>query len=239
MARRETESTEDNAIAGVREPTRPDRPASKDATVDSTDMAHGSNAAVGQDSLHIEFTPETRFRHDANLSPITGRNHSRLRIFNMQGVGAASEAASPRLSVGLEADEADSKSRREESLLSANEPLRLTLGRNSSFYNLSVTEREELGGAEYRAIRFLAVIVPAYFIIWLFLGAVGVGAWIAYHKADVTRSNGLNPWCVQDAARRTFSSLMQVGRGVQCGLCLWQFWHELTRRKHGRCRAGD
>jgi hypothetical protein len=70
------------------------------------------------------------------------------------------------------------------------------LHRNSTFYNLTEAERQKLGGAEYRAVCLLAVIVPIYFFLWQLLGGLGVGAYIARNKAPVAESNGLNPWFV-------------------------------------------
>lgn len=70
------------------------------------------------------------------------------------------------------------------------------LHRNSTFYNLSEAERQKLGGAEYRAVSLLAVIVPIYFFLWQLLGGLGVGAYIARNKASETEANGLNPWFV-------------------------------------------
>jgi hypothetical protein len=73
---------------------------------------------------------------------------------------------------------------------------RHTTGRNAQFYGLSRAEREHLGGVEYRAITLLAYVVPIYFVLWQVLGCVGLGAYMAYHKAGVAESNGINPWYV-------------------------------------------
>jgi hypothetical protein len=70
------------------------------------------------------------------------------------------------------------------------------LHRNSTFHNLTEAERQKLGGAEYRAVSLLAIIVPIYFFLWQLLGGLGVGAYLAGNKASVTESNGLNPWFV-------------------------------------------
>ncbi|KAJ5663962.1 hypothetical protein N7507_004693 [Penicillium longicatenatum] len=68
--------------------------------------------------------------------------------------------------------------------------------RNSSFHNLSERERQRLGGAEYRAVSLLSIIVPVYFLLWQLLGGLGVGAYMARNKAAVARLNGLDPWWV-------------------------------------------
>jgi hypothetical protein len=70
------------------------------------------------------------------------------------------------------------------------------VGRNSQFHGLTREERESLGGTEYRAISLLSWIVPIYFALWQLLGCLGIGAWMAYNAADVTESNGINPWHV-------------------------------------------
>ena len=67
-------------------------------------------------------------------------------------------------------------------------------GRNAQFFGLSRAEREHLGGVEYRAITLLAWVVPMYFVLWQLLGCLGLGAYVAYHKAEVARGNGINPW---------------------------------------------
>ncbi|KAI9645233.1 hypothetical protein NHQ30_005967 [Ciborinia camelliae] len=69
-----------------------------------------------------------------------------------------------------------------------------TTGRNAQFHGLSKAEREHLGGVEYRAISFLAWLVPTYFILWQVLGGIGLGAYMAYNKSNVALENGMNPW---------------------------------------------
>ncbi|KAL9077859.1 MAG: hypothetical protein Q9157_003215 [Trypethelium eluteriae] len=70
------------------------------------------------------------------------------------------------------------------------------VSRNSQFHGLTEAERERLGGCEYRAIEFLAIIVPLYFILWQLFGALGIGAYIHNNQPDATLANGLNPWWV-------------------------------------------
>lgn len=69
-----------------------------------------------------------------------------------------------------------------------------TVGRNGQFHGLTNEEREQLGGCEYRALKVLSVAVPLYFVLWQVFGCISLGAWIAYNKPEVARSNGLNPW---------------------------------------------
>jgi hypothetical protein len=68
------------------------------------------------------------------------------------------------------------------------------IGRNSTFHDVSEAQREKLGGVEYRAITFLSILVPVYFVLWQLLGCLGVGAYLARNKASLTERNGINPW---------------------------------------------
>lgn len=68
------------------------------------------------------------------------------------------------------------------------------VGRNSQFSNLSLAEREKIGGVEYRAVTYLAVIVPLYFLLWQLLGCIGLGAYVASKRASTTEINAENPW---------------------------------------------
>lgn len=70
------------------------------------------------------------------------------------------------------------------------------VGRNSQFHGLSFSERQRLGGYEYRAVVFLSFLVPTYLIIWQLLGSLSCGAWIAYHRASTALENGMSPWWV-------------------------------------------
>ena len=72
----------------------------------------------------------------------------------------------------------------------------ILIGRNSQFHNMTLEERERLGGVEFKAVEALAVIVPLYFIMCQLLPCIGLGAWTAAHRASMTRENGLNPWWV-------------------------------------------
>ena len=71
---------------------------------------------------------------------------------------------------------------------------RTTTGRNSQFHGLSQEQREHLGGVEYRAITLLSWIVPLYFVLWQFIGSLGLAAYIAHNKAETAQANGINPW---------------------------------------------
>lgn len=112
----------------------------------------------------------------------------------MQGVGARSTASLPQW------QPSPAGKTRSQTLLT--DPASQTdkyfpssglIARNSQFYNLDEDERERLGGVEYKAIHFLSIIVPLYFILWQLLGCLGIGAYVSNNRADTARKNGLNP----------------------------------------------
>ncbi|KAJ5359147.1 uncharacterized protein N7496_011560 [Penicillium cataractarum] len=69
-----------------------------------------------------------------------------------------------------------------------------TISRNSQFYGLTSAEREKLGGVEYKAVSFLWIIVSLYFLMFLVLGIVGMGSWLAANHPEVSEVNGLSPF---------------------------------------------
>lgn len=68
------------------------------------------------------------------------------------------------------------------------------VSRNSQFHGLSAIEREELGGAEYKAVAFLSWIVSLYFIVFIILGIISVGGWLQANHPEVSQENGLDPF---------------------------------------------
>ncbi|KAL2882674.1 hypothetical protein SGCOL_001881 [Colletotrichum sp. CLE4] len=67
-------------------------------------------------------------------------------------------------------------------------------GRHGQFHDLSSDERDHLGGCEYRALKVLAMLVPAYFFLWQVLACLALGAWMNNYMPDTARANGINPW---------------------------------------------
>ena len=53
-----------------------------------------------------------------------------------------------------------------------------TVGRNSAFVDLSESQREELGGIEYRSLKSLALILTLYFFGFSLFAVVGLVPWI-------------------------------------------------------------
>lgn len=141
----------------------------------------------------IENGPPTHITFDPSTSPSKQRHHRQF-----MGVGADSHATikrRPQTSASAQASELQLDVTES---ASAHLPFASSgfLSRNSHFHHLSEEEREKLGGYEYRAIRLLSWLVPAYYILFQLFGCIGLGAYVAMNKPTVTRENGLNPWWV-------------------------------------------
>ena len=149
--------------------------------------------------VSIDIDATRRITFASPTSPTRHKDHS--HILSMQGIGARHNLQNhplkspkpiyssdlPRLGQGL-------------SQISF-EPHRnflsdVFIGRNSQFSNLSLAQREKLGGVEYRALSVLAWVVPLYFFLWQFLGCLGMGAWVNNNRPGTARINGENPWWV-------------------------------------------
>ncbi|KAK8104336.1 uncharacterized protein PG998_011369 [Apiospora kogelbergensis] len=68
------------------------------------------------------------------------------------------------------------------------------IGRNAQFHDLTADERDHLGGTEYRALKVLSVVVPAYFFLWQVLGCIALGAYINNNIPGPAIANAINPW---------------------------------------------
>ena len=125
------------------------------------------------------------------------RRHSH-RLLNMQGVGARSNVSLHRRhsfigqdsicasrSQAVEDDEDYEKTLKEHPSETF-PPAGFSgfVGRNSQFHHLTEEEREALGGAEYKAIKVLSVIVPLYYVLWQLLSCIGIGAYVAMNRPD-------------------------------------------------------
>ncbi|KAM5507715.1 low affinity potassium transporter [Microsporum canis] len=82
-----------------------------------------------------------------------------------------------------------------------------TIGRNSAFVDLSETQREELGGIEYRALKTLAVVLLGYFFFFHLLGIVCLTPWILNTRwGEVVRAAGQGrPWWAVFSAGSAFN----------------------------------
>ncbi|KAI9689845.1 MAG: hypothetical protein M1822_009727 [Bathelium mastoideum] len=167
------------------------------------------NVDDGQSSVQRESTrasPERSRGHgvtfdvEAQSPEKRGRSHTnRNSVLGIRGVGARPGSnlrlISPLPPVafsGVPGEQVSSA----ETPTSKYFPSAGSISRNSQFHGLTEAERERLGGREYRAIQYLAVVVPLYFILWQLLGSLGIGAYVHNNHADITRADGLNPWWV-------------------------------------------
>lgn len=174
----------------------PDRLAGLDSrTEDHETRRPESEGAQSREPLSIDTGTTRRITFAIPSSPTRERHHG--RIFSMQGVGARSNIQNHPFETpppiypeeSKNQDEAESKPHYQHGF-----PLSGFTGRNSQFSGLSPAEREHLGGVEYRAVSILALLVPAYFILWQFLGCIGLGAYVAYNRAGAPQVNAENPW---------------------------------------------
>ncbi|EKG18257.1 Cation transporter [Macrophomina phaseolina MS6] len=162
---------------------------------------------------HVSFSPEALQNMSRDSRP---RRHSH-RLLSMQGVGARSNASlhgrpgvtghSSIYATRSQAVEDEGHDDRERTLTEKDESINVPknfpssglsgfIGRNSQFHHLTEEERQALGGAEYKAIKFLSVIVPLYFVLWQLLSCIGLGAYVAINRPSTALTNGLNPWWV-------------------------------------------
>ncbi|KAH7409274.1 putative potassium ion transporter [Cadophora sp. MPI-SDFR-AT-0126] len=85
-----------------------------------------------------------------------------------------------------------------------------TVGRNSTFVNLTQEQREELGGIEYRALKTLAIILIGYYIGFHVLAWVCFLPWIVNNEkygSILTSQHIGRPWWAFFTASSLFSDL--------------------------------
>lgn len=168
--------------------------AKHDHTSEESDTGIEQNPAQGGEDLK---SPTQGVRNRITFaSPASPRPHK--RVFTFQGVGARHDLLNTPLRSQHRLGSVPPTPMGENTLLGKAQQLAYPgfIGRNSQFSSLTLAEREQLGGVEYRAIEVLAVLVPLYFVLWQFFGALGLGAYIAHNRRDVAEGNGLNPWWV-------------------------------------------
>jgi potassium uptake Trk family protein len=175
------------------------------ATVTATAMAETEETETGMRSTtplsqseQTELSPGARERsprqHVGFLDPIQERNqHKRPMsattghsIYNVQSYRSVSErhlsnSEKSRLDDGFNVQSFVKEQKR-------------SIGRNGQFFNLSSEKREYLGGVEYRALKFLCVFVPAYFLLWQLFGAIALGAYMSAYEKEACAVNAQNPW---------------------------------------------
>ncbi|KAJ5614766.1 hypothetical protein N7528_008420 [Penicillium herquei] len=160
------------------------------------------NATVDVQGVSGEQSAQGQIAWDVDDDQITVADtlarHHHHRVFPMAGVGARPDLNNhPRdaAPVHMYADET-SKSKfggiiRGTQKYFASKGL---VSRNSQFHGLTSAEREKLGGVEYKAVSFLSVVVALYLILFLLLGAIGVGTWLQVNHPEVATENGLSPF---------------------------------------------
>ena len=132
---------------------------------------------------------------------IGARTRSHLphhRVFPMVGVGARPDLNNhPRDAIPNLPLREESEISRLKGMIQGTQKYfasRGVISRNSQFHGLTPDERERLGGVEYKAVSFLAVIVALYWLMFLIIGIIGVGGWLEANHPDISRENGLSPF---------------------------------------------
>lgn len=148
--------------------------------------------------LSIDVGMSRRITFASPMSPTRERHHR--QFLSMQGIGARQTIQNHPLKTpppiypnelpSVKEGEAASEPPSRHGFLSGG-----FVARNSQFAGLTLAERERLGGVEYRAVSILAILVPAYFVLWQLLGCIGLGAYVAYNRSSATEVNAENPWC--------------------------------------------
>lgn len=155
-----------------------------DNGISSENQCQDSDAIrwVDDDQITINTYPRERTRH---------------HVFHMSGVGTHPSAKDPKDAVPGLFIEDERRPSIIKNAVRGTQKYFLSKGfisRNSQFHGLTVSDREKLGGVEYKAISFLSVVVPLYFILFNILGALGIGAWISANRPSIARNNGLGPF---------------------------------------------
>lgn len=142
-------------------------------------------------ATHITFgeQPHPSRRVTAQTPAIQRR---RSFIPNNTGVAVHSSASHPRNAQPFihEGDKQPGRQRSGSLVDGYLETIGGLVGRNSQFHRLSEKDRRILGGIEYDAICLLSWLVPAYFVLFQLIGAVGVGAWLQMNRPYLARENG-------------------------------------------------
>ena len=200
---REQDSAEE-VHGHLKEPHDQSQPCPKpesEAEVPEADNSSPGSPQAGQ-PLSTDTGLTRRITFASPVSPTRGRQHR--RVLTMQGVGARQDVNihpinSPRPQYHGEFPRINEGNVKTLPLPRHGTLTGAFVGRNSQFSNLSLAEREEIGGVEYRAITYLAVIVPLYYILWQLLGCIGLAAYVASKRTDMTEVNAENPWYDQNA----------------------------------------
>jgi hypothetical protein len=179
----------------------------EDGTLREEPLVHPSSP-VADDSRAM--SPAISFQPDSYLDKV--RSHRSIyreneSVFSMQGVGARPTASLDVIRTDRHDDSVTLRERKGHYASSENvddnsrDQFGGWIGRNSQFHGLTDKERERLGGYEYRAVQFLAWLVPVYFVLFQLLGCLGCSSWIAVNQPSTAEENGLDPWWVGAVCR--------------------------------------
>ncbi|PCG89423.1 Cation transporter [Penicillium occitanis (nom. inval.)] len=181
-------------------------PKIEDSAADSETVDHSGQIAPEISPVNDEI------HHQSNLNDIDAirwidddqftiqphsRNKIRHHVFPMVGVGARPDARDPKDAAPSFVADEERRPSLIESITRGPQKFFLSKGlisRNSQFHGLTASEREKLGGVEYKAICLLSIIVPLYFFLFNMLGFIGLGTWFAVNRPSITRENGLGPF---------------------------------------------
>lgn len=141
----------------------------------------------------VTFVQGTRFRGSAQSTDPSFLH----KALSLSGVGAQPEHRRRRtLSMSNSASRDELKLSRSEDATSHAESSMPQVSRNSNFPDLTEADKLRLGGKEYKAVSFLAWVVPIYFVLWQLIGALALGAYVNHYYPNKARENGLAPWWV-------------------------------------------
>ncbi|QDS71082.1 hypothetical protein FKW77_008994 [Venturia effusa] len=154
--------------------------------ISTTPISHGES----QD--HVTFHQSTRFRGLAQSQDPSFLH----KALSLSGVGAQPERRRPRLSMQNSASRDELKLAKSDDAISDTDASMPQAARRSNFLDLTEADKLRLGGKEYKAVSFLAWIVPIYFVLWQLVGALALGAYVNHYYPNKARENGLAPWWV-------------------------------------------
>lgn len=200
----------DAEIDSARDQTPPARRGEPEMNRVSSEASRPYGVADPPHSPDRSSNPGITFRKDTRFGPSTipsspPTRHRRLNsLLSLQGVGARSSASLDAPTNGRPLSSTSGAAISDSAFVPRTrgdvgryfESVGGWISRNSEFHGLTAHEREKLGGYEYRAVSFLAWLVPVYFVAWQLLGCLGCAAWVAMNQPDTAYVNGLNPWWV-------------------------------------------
>jgi hypothetical protein len=158
-----------------------------DSSAPATEKNENPHTGLSQD-LNIRWADKP-----GDPFPARGRTPT-MRLLPMAGVGARPSSAHPKYAAPVPENQRASSTERPGTASVASQFSTGYVSRNSQFFGLSLVDREKLGGVEYRAVAFLAVIVPLYFFLCNLLGFIGIGSWLTVNRPEVATSDGVGPF---------------------------------------------